>query len=56
MNWKAHVYGDVPQLAVNWENDGWQRGAAALAIQHFFDFEITGGHSSQRTSRLPMSA
>ena len=53
---EAHVYGDVPQLAVNWENDGWQRGAAALAIQHFFDFEITGGHSSQRTSRLPMSA
>jgi predicted NBD/HSP70 family sugar kinase len=53
---QQQVYGTVPAIAVNWGDDGWQRGAAALAIQHFFDFEIRGGQSSLETNRLPMSA
>ncbi len=49
-------FGSPPELAISWENDGWQRGAAALAIQHFFDFEIKGGHSSERMGTISMSA
>ncbi len=28
-----------PPIEVDWESDVWSRGAAALATQHFFDFE-----------------
>ncbi len=49
-------YGGVPRIAVDWQDDSWSRGAAALAIQHFFDFEITGGYPSRKTAELPMSA
>jgi len=52
----AQCFGSPPGIAIDWENDGWPRGAAALAIQHFFDFEIKGGHSSGRTNQVPMSA
>jgi len=49
-------YGTPPEIAVNFADDGWQRGAAALAIQHFFDFEIKGGHVAERTRKISMSA
>jgi predicted NBD/HSP70 family sugar kinase len=52
----AQCFGSPPGIAIDWENDGWPRGAAALAVQHFFDFEIKGGHSSGRTGQIPMSA
>ena len=28
-----------------WEGTGWARGAAALAVQYFFNFEATGGYT-----------
>ena len=36
-------YPGAPPIALDWERNSWQRGAAALAIQHFFNFEATGG-------------
>ena len=38
-------YPGAPPIAFDWERNSWQRGAAALAIQHFFNFEATGGYS-----------
>ena len=35
----------MPKVAYDTQDTGWPRGAAALAIQHFFNFEATGGHS-----------
>ncbi|MEZ2221589.1 ROK family protein [Rhizobium sp. RCC_161_2] len=31
-----------PPVEIDWENNVWSRGASALAIQQFFDFESTG--------------
>jgi predicted NBD/HSP70 family sugar kinase len=42
-------YPGTPKIAIDWEGTGWPRGAAALAIQHFFNFEVTGGFTSQPT-------
>jgi predicted NBD/HSP70 family sugar kinase len=39
-------YPGTPRVAIDWEGTGWPRGAAALAIQHFFNFEATGGYMS----------
>jgi hypothetical protein len=33
----------APRLEIDWTNDIWSRGAAALAIQSFFDFESVAG-------------
>lgn len=30
-----------PPVIFDWQADSWSRGAAALAAQHFFDFEVT---------------
>ena len=40
-------YPGVPRIAVDFEATGWSRGAAALAVQHFFNFEATGGYSAK---------
>jgi len=40
-------YPGTPRVAIDWEGTGWPRGAAALAIQHFFNFEVTGGYIAQ---------
>jgi predicted NBD/HSP70 family sugar kinase len=40
-------YPGAPRIAIDWEGKGWSRGAAALAMQHFFDFEATGGYSAK---------
>jgi predicted NBD/HSP70 family sugar kinase len=40
-------YPGTPRIATDWDGTGWPRGAAALAIQHFFNFEATGGHTSK---------
>ena len=37
-------YPGAPPIAFDWEQDSWQRGAATLAVQHFFNFEVTGGY------------
>lgn len=38
-------YSGAPPVAIDWEGTGWARGAAALAVQHFFNFEATGGYT-----------
>jgi predicted NBD/HSP70 family sugar kinase len=38
-------YSGAPPIAIDWEGTGWARGAAALAVQHFFNFEATGGYT-----------
>ena len=40
-------YSGAPPIAIDWEGSGWARGAAALAVQHFFNFEATGGYTSK---------
>jgi predicted NBD/HSP70 family sugar kinase len=40
-------YSGAPPIAIDWEGTGWARGAAALAVQHFFNFEATGGYTSK---------
>jgi predicted NBD/HSP70 family sugar kinase len=42
-------YPGAPPIAFDWERNSWQRGAAALAIQHFFNFEATGGFTPTNT-------
>ncbi len=44
-------YPGSPPIAFDWEPDSWQRGAAALAIQHFFNFEATGGYTPKSSKR-----
>jgi predicted NBD/HSP70 family sugar kinase len=39
-------YPGTPRIAIDQDGTGWPRGAAALAIQHFFNFEATGGTMS----------
>ena len=41
---KENSFGTPPPLEVDWDNDVWLRGASALAIQKFFDFESAAGH------------
>jgi predicted NBD/HSP70 family sugar kinase len=43
-------YAGAPRIAIDWEDNGWERGAAALATQHFFNFEATGGYTPQGQS------
>lgn len=38
-----------PPIAPNWSDDGWARGAAALATQELFDFEAVSGKVRART-------
>lgn len=38
-------YPGTPPIAFDWEQNSWERGAAALAVQHFFNFEATGGYT-----------
>lgn len=42
-------YPGPPPMAVDLPETSWPRGAAALAIQHFFNFEATGGFSPKPT-------
>ncbi|WP_082407733.1 ROK family transcriptional regulator [Mesorhizobium sp. 1M-11] len=41
---KENSFGTPPPLEVDWDNDVWLRGASALAIQKFFDFESAAGY------------
>ena len=43
-------YPGAPPIAFDWELNSWERGAAALAIQHFFNFEATGGYAPAKTT------
>jgi predicted NBD/HSP70 family sugar kinase len=41
-----HCYPGAPPISIGWDDStSWARGAAALAIQHFFNFEATGGYA-----------
>ena len=42
-------YPGAPPIAFDWERVSWERGAAALAVQHFFNFEATGGFRPKNT-------
>jgi predicted NBD/HSP70 family sugar kinase len=44
-------YPGAPRIAIDLEGTSWPRGAAALAIQHFFNFEATGGYTSKATKK-----
>ncbi|HET7715058.1 MAG TPA: ROK family transcriptional regulator [Bauldia sp.] len=44
-------YSGAPPIAIDWEGTGWARGAAALAVQHFFNFEATGGYTPKTEGR-----
>jgi predicted NBD/HSP70 family sugar kinase len=46
-------YPGAPRIAVDSETTGWSRGAAALAVQHFFNFEVTGGLAPKQQSLRP---
>jgi predicted NBD/HSP70 family sugar kinase len=35
----ALAFKSRPPVIFDWQDDSWTRGAAALAVQHFFDFE-----------------
>jgi len=43
-------YPGAPPIEIDWENNSWPRGAAALAIQQFFNFEATGGYTPTNTT------
>lgn len=40
-----------PAVEIDWDNNVWSRGAAALAIQQFFDFESTAGFERKANAR-----
>ncbi|MCB1498326.1 MAG: ROK family transcriptional regulator [Bauldia sp.] len=46
-----YCYSGPRPIAIDWEGTGWARGAAALAVQHFFNFEATGGYSPERKDK-----
>lgn len=47
-------FGPAPEIAIDWQDNAWARGAAALAIQNFFNFEATSGYRSPKlTSEAP---
>jgi len=41
---KELCFAGEPPMVVDWQDNAWARGASALAIQHFFNFEATPGH------------
>ncbi|MBR2686869.1 MAG: ROK family transcriptional regulator [Aquamicrobium sp.] len=47
---KENSFGSPPPLEVDWDNNVWLRGASALAIQKFFDFESAAGHQRKLAS------
>ncbi len=40
---KALAYKNTPEVIFAWDDVGWTRGAAALAVEHFFNFEAKEG-------------
>ncbi|TRC83241.1 ROK family protein [Mesorhizobium sp. WSM4310] len=40
-----------PPIEIDWDNNVWSRGASALAIQQFFDFESTAGFERESGTR-----
>ena len=44
-------YAGAPRIAVDDGGTGWPQGAAALAVNHFFNFEATGGYTPNRKKR-----
>lgn len=40
---KQYSFEVPPPIEIDWENNIWSRGASALAIQKFFDFESADG-------------
>lgn len=47
---KENSFGTPPPLEVDWDNNVWLRGASALAIQKFFDFESAAGYQRKLVS------
>lgn len=47
---RENSFGTPPPLEVDWGNNVWLRGAPALAIQKFFDFESAAGHQRKLAS------
>ncbi|WP_421723771.1 ROK family protein [Bauldia sp.] len=44
-------YSGPPALAIDLPETSWPRGAATLAIQHFFNFEATGGFAPKSSEQ-----
>lgn len=47
---RENSFGTPPPLEVDWGNNVWLRGASALAIQKFFDFESAAGYQRKLAS------
>lgn len=47
---EENSFGMPPPLEVDWDNNVWLRGASALAIQKFFDFESAAGYQRKLVS------
>lgn len=45
-------FAGMPTVVVDWQNQAWARGASALAIQHFFNFEAMSGYSANTTELM----
>jgi predicted NBD/HSP70 family sugar kinase len=45
----AGTFISPPPLLLDWEDNSWARGAAALVTQKMYDFEISGGVMSMRS-------
>ncbi|MBB4000802.1 ROK family protein [Aureimonas pseudogalii] len=40
-------FAGMPPVVVDWQDQAWTRGASALAIQHFFNFEAISGYPAR---------
>ena len=44
---KETSFGAPPPVEIDWDSEVWSRGASALAIQQFFDFESMAGFEKE---------
>lgn len=44
---KETSFGALPPVEIDWDSEVWSRGASALAIQQFFDFESMAGFEKE---------
>lgn len=48
---KESSFATPPPIEIDWDNNVWSRGASALAIQQFFDFESIAGFERESGTR-----